>query len=127
MVACPSLALLSDFFTRADLFLVVYCVVDDWMKARFQQSSAPRPRPGPLPSEFSDAEALTILLVGELCYCPRERAWLRQVRASYPSLFPALPEDSRFSRRAERARHPSFGRQSSSGPTRGPDAVPDPG
>ena len=45
-----------------------------------------------------------MLLVGELCHCRRERAWLRQVRASYRSLFPALPEDSRFSRRAEQVR-----------------------
>ena len=40
---------------------------------------------------------------GELCQCTRERAWLRQVRASYQALFPKLPKDSRFSRRAERA------------------------
>src|SRR5947209_1313889 len=100
----PSLALLSDSFTREDLFLVVYCLVDDWTKVRYGSANAPRKRRGPRSDEFSDAEALTVLLVGELCHCPRERAWLRQVRASYRSLFPHLPEPSRFGRRAERAR-----------------------
>jgi hypothetical protein len=104
MLAHPSLTLLSRDFTRTDLFLVVYCLVDDWMKARFGSSNSPRARRGPRADEFADAEVLTLLLVGELCHCRRERAWLRQVRASYRSLFPKLPEDSRFSRRAERVR-----------------------
>jgi Transposase DDE domain len=104
MLAHPSLTLLSPNFTRTDLFLVVYCLVDDWMKARFGSSNGPRLRRGPRPDEFSDAEVLTLLLVGELCHCRRERAWLRQVRASYRPLFPKLPEDSRFARRAERVR-----------------------
>jgi hypothetical protein len=47
---------------------------------------------------------LTVLLVGELCQVKRERAWLRQVRASYGRLFPHLPEDSRFARRAKAVR-----------------------
>jgi hypothetical protein len=104
MIAHPSLPLLSHTFSREDLFLVVYCLVDDWMHARFGSSNAPRRRRGPRQDEFSDAEVVTVLLVGELCHCRRERAWLRQVRASYRSLFPALPEDSRFSRRAQAAR-----------------------
>jgi Transposase DDE domain len=104
MLVHPSLALLSDNFTREDLFLVVYCLTDDWMKARYGSANAPRKRRGPRLDEFSDAEVLTVLLVGELCHCWRERAWLRQVRASYGRLFPSLPEDSRFSRRAERVR-----------------------
>jgi len=104
MIAHPSLTLLSHTFSREDLFLVVYCLVDDWMRARYGSSNAPRQRRGPRPNEFSDAEVLTVLLVGELCLCRRERAWLRQVRASYRALFPALPEDSRFARRAQAAR-----------------------
>ena len=81
--------------------MVVYCVVDDWMHARFGSANAPRARRGPGDGEFSDAEVLTVLLVGELCHCRRERAWLRQVRASYRALFPALPSGGQFSRRAE--------------------------
>jgi hypothetical protein len=102
MIAHPSLSLLSTPFSREDLFLVVYCVVDDWMHARFGRANAPRARRGPSEGEFSDAEVLTVLLVGELCHCRRERAWLRQVRASYRALFPALPTGGQFSRRAER-------------------------
>jgi hypothetical protein len=102
MITHPSLSLLSTPFSREDLFLVVYCVVDDWLHTRFGSANAPRARRGPGDAEFSDAEVLTVLLVGELCHCRRERAWLRQVRASYRALFPALPSDGQFSRRAER-------------------------
>src|SRR5437763_3550899 len=101
MITHPSLTSLSHTFSREDLFLVVFCLVDDWMKARFGSSNAPRARRGPRDDEFSDAEVLTVLLVGELCHCPREHAWLRQIRASYRGLFPALPSDGQFSRRAQ--------------------------
>jgi hypothetical protein len=101
MIRHPALCLLSTAFSREDLFLVVYCVVDDWMHARFGSANAPRTRRGPGEDEFSDAEVLTVLLVGELCHCGREHAWLRQVRASYRALFPALPTGGQFSRRAE--------------------------
>lgn len=101
----PSLDPLSPNFSRTDLFTVVFCLIDDWMKQRHQSSNAPRKHRGPRPNEFTDSETLTILLMGELCQCPRERTWLRQVRASYRHLFPALPEDSRFNRRAQKVRH----------------------
>jgi hypothetical protein len=104
MVIHPSLSLLSGTFSREDLFLVVYCVIDDWMRTRFGSANAPRARRGPGAAEFSDAEVLTVLLVGELCHGRRERAWLRQVRASYRALFPALPTDGQFSRRAQAVR-----------------------
>jgi hypothetical protein len=105
MITHPSLTLLSTDFSREDLFLVVFCHVDDWMKQRFGRSNAPRKRRGPREDEFADAEVLTVLLVGELCHCPHEATWLRQVRASSHALFPALPEKSRFGRRAQQARH----------------------
>ena len=104
MLAHPAVSVLSHTFSRTDLFLVVFCIVDDWMQQTFGASNAPRHR-GPRPDEFTDSEVLTVVLVGELCQCKRERAWLRQVRASYGRLFPRLPEDSRFARRAERVRH----------------------
>jgi hypothetical protein len=101
MIRHPSLSLLSTPFSREDLFLVLYCIVDDWLHTRFGSANAPRARRGPGDGECSDAEVLTVLLVGELCHCRREHAWLRQVRASYPALFPALPTGGQFSRRAE--------------------------
>ena len=106
MTRHPSPLLLSGNFSRGDLFLAVFCLVDDWMKERFGQSNAPRPHKGrgPRADEFADSEVLTVLLVGELCHVQRERAWLRQVRGSYRPLFPHLPEDSRFARRAQQVR-----------------------
>src|SRR5436190_3417648 len=104
MLAHPAVLSLSHNFSREDLFLVVYCLVDDWMHQRYGASNRPRRRRGPAPEEFADSEVLAVLLVGELCQVKRERAWLRQVRASYGRLFPHLPEDSRFSRRAQLVR-----------------------
>jgi hypothetical protein len=104
MIAHPAVSLLSHNFSREDLFLVVYCLVDDWMQQRFGSSNQPRKRRGPRTDEFADSEVLSIILVGELCQVKRERAWLRQVRASYGRLFPHLPEDSRFARRANAVR-----------------------
>lgn len=104
MSAHPSLTLLSDRFSREDLFLVVFCLVDDWLQHQYHASNLPRAA-GPAPTTCTDSELLTIALVGELCGVARERAWLRQVRASYLALFPHLPEDSRYSRRLQRLRH----------------------
>lgn len=101
MILHPAPSLLSGTFSREDLFLVVFCLVDDWMISRFSESNAPRQHRGPNSQEFSDSEVLTVVLVGEICQVKRERAWLRQVRASHLSLFPRLPEDSRFNRRAQ--------------------------
>lgn len=100
MIAHPAVSSLWHDFGRADLFLVVFCLVDDWLHACYGSSNVPRKRRGPRPDEFADSEVLTILLVGELCQVKRERAWLRQVRANHTNLFPRLPEDSRFARRA---------------------------
>lgn len=99
MIAHPAVFSLSHIFSREDLFLVVFCLVDDWMHQHYGASNLPRRR-GPVPETVADSEVLTIVLVGELCQVKRERAWLRQVRASYRALFPHLPEDSRFARRA---------------------------
>jgi hypothetical protein len=104
MFAHPAVLSLSHNFSRTDLFLIVYCLVDEWMHACFGGSNAPRKRRGPRTEEFADSEVLALLLVAELCQVKRERAWLRQVRASYGRLFPKLPEDSRFARRAEGVR-----------------------
>lgn len=103
MFAHPALQALSGTFSREDLFLVVYCLVDDWMQQRYHRANLPR-QAGP-PPRCTDSELLTIALVGELCGAARERAWLRQVRASYHALFPRLPEDSRYARRLQQLRH----------------------
>ncbi len=105
MIKHPSLELLSPDFSRDDLFLVVFCIVDDWMHKRYGNSNMPRNHRGPKDNEFADSETLTIILVGELCHARREKAWLRQVRSNHLSMFPHLPENSRFNRRAQLVRH----------------------
>ena len=47
MIRHPALSLLSTPFSREDLFLVVYCVVDDWLHARFGSANAPAPAAAP--------------------------------------------------------------------------------
>lgn len=110
MIAQPAVHLLSHTFNRDDLFLTVFVLVDDWMMQNFGSNNLPRQTQMP---EFTDSETLTILLVGELCQSKRNRAWLRQVRASHACLFPHLPEDSWFTRRAEKVCHllPDFRKQ----------------
>jgi hypothetical protein len=104
MIAHPAVLSLSHTFSREDLFLVVYCLIDAWMHPRFGGSNANRKRRGPRNDEFAESEVLTIVLVGALCQVKRERAWLRQVRANPGARFPHLPQDSRFSRRAQAVR-----------------------
>lgn len=99
MIAPPAVLALSHDFSREDLFSVVFVLVDDWMKETYGSANLPRETRVP---EFTDSEVLSIVLVGELCHAPRESGWLRQVRASYLHLFPQLPEQSRFSRRAQK-------------------------
>lgn len=104
MFVHPAVLSLSHPFSREDLFVVVYCLIDDWMHRLFGSSNAPRKRRGPTHAQFADSEVLTVLLVGELCQVTRERAWLRQVRANHLALFPRLLEDSRFAKRANQGR-----------------------
>ena len=47
MLTHSSLSLLSHTFSRTDLFTAVFCLVDDWMKQRYQSPNAPRKRRGP--------------------------------------------------------------------------------
>lgn len=105
MIKHPSLEQLSPEFNRDDLLLVVFCIVDDWMHKRYGSSNMPRSHRGPRSDEFADSETLTVILVGELCHVKREQAWLRQVRSNHLPMFPHLPEDSRFNRRAQQVRH----------------------
>ena len=63
MLTHPAVLSLSHNFIREDLFLVVFCLVDDWMRCCYGASNLPRKRRGPKEDEFADSEALTILLV----------------------------------------------------------------
>lgn len=77
-----------------DLFLQVYVLVDDWLKANEQRLGLPRqPR-----QVASYSELFTIAVVGELTAQPYESIWYWLVGQSYRQLFPKLPEYSRYHR-----------------------------
>ena len=99
MISQPAVSVLSHDFSREDLFYVVFFLVDTWMIQTYGGSNLPRKTQEP---KFTDSEVITILIVGELCHSPRERGWIRQIRASYRHLFPLLLKDCRFCRRAQK-------------------------
>jgi hypothetical protein len=77
-----------------DLFLQVYVLVDDWLKANEERFSLPKqPR-----QVASYSELMTIAVVGELLAQPYESVWYWLVGQSYRDLFPKLPEYSRYHR-----------------------------
>ncbi len=81
--------------TFEDLCTVVYVLVDEV----FQCHIAPLDhRPGPR-STFSDSEVLTVAIVAELISLDEELAMLGYLRRNHPTLFPQLPERSRYNRR----------------------------
>jgi hypothetical protein len=79
-----------------DLFVHVYVLVDD---AIMDKVVAIPPRPGPVPA-CSDAEVLTVALVRHLLGRRSEAGWLAEVRYDWAHLFPRLPTQSEFNRRA---------------------------
>src|SRR3954454_6089394 len=88
-----------------DLFLHVYVLVDDALRSGavpIPARAVPIPaRPGPLPA-CSDAEVLTLALARHLLRRPSERAFPVELRADWAHLFPRLPHQSEFNRRARR-------------------------
>jgi hypothetical protein len=76
-----------------DFCLWTYVLIDDCLR---QWPDAQR-RPGPAP-RCSDAELLTMAVIGECCGWVTETDLVARWGA-YPDLFPSLPERSRFNRR----------------------------
>ena len=71
----------------------------------YGSSNLPRKRRGPAENEFSDSETLDHFACRQTLSGARGNApGCGRVRASYRHLFPRLPEDSRFSRRAQGVR-----------------------
>jgi hypothetical protein len=79
-----------------DLFVHVYVLVDD---AIIDKAVVIPPRPGPVPA-CSDAGVLTVALVRRLPGRRSGAGWLAGVRRDRAHLFPRLPAQSEFSRRA---------------------------
>src|ERR1700749_4139960 len=79
-----------------DLFVHLYVLVDDAIAGK---AVAIPPRPGPVPA-CSDAEVLTVALARHLLGRRSEAGWLAEGRGDWGHLFPRLPAQSEFSRRA---------------------------
>lgn len=80
--------------TLEDLFLKVYVLVDDWLKANEERFALPQQSS----QVASYSELFTIALVGELLSQPHESVWYWLVGQCYRELFPRLPEYSRYHR-----------------------------
>ncbi|HEY8285554.1 MAG TPA: IS982 family transposase [Chloroflexota bacterium] len=78
-----------------DLCTVAYVVIDDLYRAHLAPLDR---RPGP-EAGCTDSEVITLTLVAELVGLDEEVAFLAYVRRNHPSLFPRLPERSRYNRR----------------------------
>jgi len=78
-----------------DLCTTVYVVVDDLYRRHLAPCDH---RPGPR-AVCSESEVLTLSLVSELIGMDEEVAFLAYVRRTHPTLFPHLPERSRYNRR----------------------------
>lgn len=77
-----------------DLFLHVYVLVDDWLKENELRFGLPKQRT----QIASYSELFTVAIVGELVAQPYESVWYWLVSQSHQSLFPQLPEYSRYHR-----------------------------
>ena len=79
-----------------DLFVYVYTLIDDAIKAGAVAIPA---RPGPAPG-CTDAELLAIAMVRHLRGRRSEDGFLAEVARDWSHLFPVLPRQSEFNRRA---------------------------
>jgi hypothetical protein len=79
-----------------DLFVHLYVLVDDAITGK---AVAIPPRPGPAPA-CTDAEVLTVALARHVLGRRSEAGWLAEVRRDWAHLFPRLPHQSEFNRRA---------------------------
>lgn len=79
----------------ADLCTYLYVLTDE----TYQEVAAPYDtRPGP-DAICSDSELITLTLAAELVGLAAETRFLAYVRRNHPTLFPLLPERSRYNRR----------------------------
>lgn len=81
--------------TFEDLCTAVYVLVDEVYQMRVHPFDQ---RPGPR-AVFTDSELLTVALVAEFLSLDEETAILGYLRRNYATLFPVLPDRSRYNRR----------------------------
>ena len=81
-------------YTPEDLFLHVYVIVDDWLKDNEERFKLPKQKR----QVASYGELFSTALVGELMAQGFESVWYWIVKHSYKTLFPKLPDVSRYHR-----------------------------
>lgn len=81
-------------FSVEELFLRVYVLIDDWLKANEARFDLPRQAR----QVASYSELFTIAVVGELLAQPYESVWYWLVQQNHRDSFPRLPEYSRYHR-----------------------------
>lgn len=82
--------------TLGELFLVVYVLVDDYLKASERAGHFTLPRAANQKGSY--AELMTIALVGELRSQSHVGNWFEFVKVEYAALFPSLPHRTRYYR-----------------------------
>jgi hypothetical protein len=84
-----------------DLLTIMYVLIDDWYQQHGRHLL--RGQPGVKPV-CSDSEVITLLLAMDFVPFPGETQFLGFIRANYLPLFPQLPDQSQFHRRARALR-----------------------
>lgn len=83
------------------LLTTIYVEVDDWYQVNGTEWRNHKPGVRP---EFRDSEVITLLLAQEYLPYPGETQFLGHIRANYGDMFPQLPDQSQFNRRAKHLR-----------------------
>ena len=81
------------------LLTTIYVLVDDWYQAKGQALLKGKPGVKPV---FSDSEMMTLMVAQDYMPYPGETQFLAFMRANYGSLFPCLPDQSQYNRRARK-------------------------
>lgn len=84
-----------------DLYSVVYFLVDTWYLCKGKHILGRTVGDKPT---FSDSEVLTLMLGMDFFEFTSERRYIEFIRANYLNLFPNLPDQSQFNRRARNLR-----------------------
>ncbi len=86
---------MKDCISFDNLATIVFVLVDDWICTLSQSKSARGRKP-----VMSDSEIITLILVMDFLPFSGETQFLGFVRANFSGLFPRLPDQSQFNRRA---------------------------
>lgn len=81
------------------LLTTIYVLVDDWYQVDGQTLLKGKPGVKPV---FSDSEMMTLMVTQDYIPYPGETQFLAFMRANYGGLFPRLPDQSQYNRRARK-------------------------